>query len=194
MWYGVSSIAARFLNYLLTPYITAILFTAEYGEMSYVYALIPFANVIFTYGLETAYFRYVQRPETRNEVYGTITISLIASTLLFSALMLLFRGSIAELISVRQHPEYITWATFIIAFDALSTIAFARLRQEGRPLKYAHFGGGIFGGGPPTQHDPIQGFIDHASQSRHYQRQGVRHDFAPQSRVELPAKAKELAV
>lgn len=137
IWYGVSSIAARFLNYLLTPYITAILFTAEYGEMSFVYALIPFLNVIFTYGLETAYFRYVQRPESRDEVYSTITISLVASTLFFSVCMLLFRQPLAELISVREHPEYITWATFIIAFDALSTIAFARLRQEGRPIKYA---------------------------------------------------------
>lgn len=137
MWYGVSSIAARFLNYLLTPYITAILFTDEYGEMSLVYSLIPFLNIIFTYGLETAFFRYVQRSDTRGEVYSTITISLIASTISFTLLLLLFRAPLADLISVKNHPEYITWAAFIIAFDALSTIAFARLRQDGRPIKYA---------------------------------------------------------
>lgn len=137
MWYGVSSIAARFLNYLLTPYITAILFTEEYGEMSLVYSLIPFLNIIFTYGLETAFFRYVQKSETRQDVYSTITISLIVSTISFTALLLLFRAPLAEFISVKKHPEYISWAAFIIAFDALSTIAFARLRQDGRPIKYA---------------------------------------------------------
>ncbi|MCR6720508.1 MAG: oligosaccharide flippase family protein [Chitinophagaceae bacterium] len=137
MWYGVSSIAARFLNYLLTPYITTVLFTAEYGEMSLVYSFIPFLNIIFTYGLETAFFRYIQKSDTREDVYSTITISLIASTISFTALLLIFRGPLADLISLKNHTEYITWAAFIIAFDALSTIGFARLRQDGRPIKFA---------------------------------------------------------
>ena len=91
IWYGVSSIAARFLNYLLTPYITGVLVTAEYGEMSYVYALIPFLNILFTYGLETAYFRYVQKKDTRDDVYGTITLSLLISTVIFTVVLLLLR-------------------------------------------------------------------------------------------------------
>ena len=137
MWYGVSSIAARFLNYLLTPYLTATLLTPEYGEMSLVYALIPFLNIIFTYGLETAYFRFVQQKDRANDVYNTITVSLIFSTISFTLLMLLFRQDLANLISLKNHPEYITWSAFIIAFDALTTISFAKLRQQGRPVKYA---------------------------------------------------------
>lgn len=137
MWYGVSSIAARFLNYLLTPYLTGVLLTADYGEMNLVYALIPFLNIIFTYGLETAYFRYVQQKEKTSDVYNTITVSLIISTISFTLLMLLFRQDLANVISIKEHPEYITWSAFIIAFDALSTISFAKLRQDGRPVKYA---------------------------------------------------------
>ena len=137
MWYGASSIAARFLNYLLTPYLTGTLLTADYGEMSLVYALIPFLNILFTYGLETAYFRYVQKKERADEVYNTITVSLIISTISFTLLLLLLRGPLAAMISIKEHPEYITWSAFIIAFDALTTISFAKLRQEGRPVKYA---------------------------------------------------------
>ena len=137
MWYGVSSIAARFLSYLLTPYLTGALKTSAYGEMNLVYALIPFLNILFTYGLETAYFRFVQKKGNERDVYSTITISLIISTISFTTLMLIFRNSFAEIISLKQHPEYITWSAFIIAFDALTTISFARLRQEGRPVKYA---------------------------------------------------------
>ncbi len=137
MWYGASSIAARFLNYLLTPYLTGTLLTSAYGEMSLVYALIPFLNIIFTYGLETAYFRYAQRNENSSDVYNTITVSLILSTISFTLLMLLFRQDLANLISLKEHPEYISWSAFIIAFDALGTIAFAKLRQQGRPVKYA---------------------------------------------------------
>ena len=54
MWYGVSSIAARFINYLLTPYLTAKLTIADYGKMGLVYAAIPLLNVVFTYGFETS--------------------------------------------------------------------------------------------------------------------------------------------
>ena len=137
VWYGASSIAARFLNYLLTPYLTGALLVHDYGEMNLVYSLIPFLNIVFTYGLETAYFRYIQKNEHQKDVYNTITVSLILSTISLTILMLLFRHEFAALISLKEHPEFITWSAFIIGFDALSTIAFAKLRQDGRPVKYA---------------------------------------------------------
>lgn len=136
-WYGASSIAARFLNYLLTPYLTGTLLTSDYGEMSLIYALVSFLNILFTYGLETAYFRYIQRKDQATDVYSTITISLLVSTITFTGTMLLFRDSLANITSLEDHPNYITLAAFIIGFDALTTISFARLRQEGRPIKYA---------------------------------------------------------
>lgn len=137
MWYGVSSIFARFLNYLLTPYLTLKLSGVDYGEMSLVYAIIPFFNVIFTYGLETAYFRFIQHKENEKDIYNTATVSLIISTISLTSLIIIFRSSIAGMIGIHEFPEYITWSAFIIAFDALSTLAFARLRHEGRPIKFA---------------------------------------------------------
>lgn len=137
MWYGVSSIAARFLNYLLTPYLTFKLSGADYGDLTIIYSAIPFLNVIFTYGLETAYFRYVQNKEIEKDVYSTATISLIFSTICFTGIMLLMRGPLANLLRIETHPEYITLSTFIIAFDSLSALAFAKLRHRGRPRKFA---------------------------------------------------------
>lgn len=137
MWYGGSSIAARFLNYLLTPYLTATLSGVAYGEMSLVYALIPFLNIIFTYGLETAFFRFASDKERGSSVYDTATISLIVSTAVLTALLVLFNDFFAGLIGLQEHPEYFTWAAFIIAFDALSSLAFAKLRFDGRPIKFA---------------------------------------------------------
>lgn len=139
LWYGASSIAARFLNYLLTPYLTdpTVLKGAAYGEMTLVYALIPFLNIVFTYGLETAYFRYAKTDEQHKSVYSTATISLLISTTIFTGLLLLFRQQFANLIGISGHPEYFTWASLIIAFDALTTLSFAKLRYEGRPVKFA---------------------------------------------------------
>jgi O-antigen/teichoic acid export membrane protein len=137
VWYGASSIFARFLSYLLTPYLTLKLTGAAYGEMSLVYALIPFLNVIFTYGVETAYFRFIQKDEYKRDLFNTASVSLISSTIFLTVLVIYFNGPLASLISIHEHPEYIIWSAFIIAFDTLSTLPFAKLRQEGRPVKFA---------------------------------------------------------
>jgi len=137
LWYGVSSIAARFLNYLLTPYLTAKLLPNAFGEVSTLYAAIPFLNVLFTYGMETAYFRFAKNEETHERVYSTASISLLGSTLLLTALLFLFRQPLATLLLFPEHPEYVTYGALIIALDTVSTLAFARLRYEGRPRRYA---------------------------------------------------------
>jgi O-antigen/teichoic acid export membrane protein len=137
LWYGLSSIVARFLNYLLTPYLTAKLSGVAYGDMTLIYSAIPFLNVIFTYGLETAYFRYAQKREQEKDVYNTATVSLIISTISLTALLIISRFAFANLIRIEKHPEFITWSAFIIAFDSLSALAFAKLRYEGRPRKFA---------------------------------------------------------
>ncbi len=136
IWYGASSIAARFINYLLLPYLTYKLSKSIYGEFSLVYSFIPFMNVVFTYGMETAYFRF-SHSKDKDTVYNTTSISLIFSSIILSGLLILARQPIADLLSVGTHPEYIIVAAGIIAIDALCSIPFARLRQEGRPIKFA---------------------------------------------------------
>ena len=137
MWYGLSSIFARFLNYLLTPYLTYYLTAATYGEMSLVYAAIPFMNVVFTYGMETAYFRFSNKGVDERTVFNTAGLSLIFSTLFFTGLILFFRDPLANVLKVDAHPQFITWTAWIIALDTLSTLPFAKLRNDGRPRKYA---------------------------------------------------------
>lgn len=137
LWYGVSSILAKFINYLLTPYLTFKFTQSDYGEMSVVYAAIPFLNVIFTYGMETAYFRFSNSENSKSDVFNTSSVSLIFSSILFTALMIFFRHDIASLLKLELHPEYITIAAFIIGVDALCAVPFAKLRQDGRPRKYA---------------------------------------------------------
>ena len=138
MWYGVSSIFARFLTLLLTPYLThQFRGTPEFGEMSLVYSLTPFLYTLAMFGFETAYFRYIQKKEHEKDVYNTILSSLTISTVLLTIVTVYFNQQIASLIGVGKHPEYITICAFIVACDTISTIPFAKLRHEGRPKKYA---------------------------------------------------------
>ncbi|MDE3212278.1 MAG: oligosaccharide flippase family protein, partial [Bacteroidota bacterium] len=137
MWYGVSSIAARFLFYLLTPYLTYKLAVSGYGDMSNLYAAIPFLNVIFTYGIETAFFRFASKDEFKKDIYSTATISILLSTSVLTTLLILSRQTFAHLLRLDAHPELITYSALIIACDTLATLPFAKLRLDQRPRKYA---------------------------------------------------------
>jgi O-antigen/teichoic acid export membrane protein len=138
MWYGVSSIFARFLNYLLTPYLTLVFTgTTDFGKMSLVYSLVPFLNVAVVFALDTTYFRYVQQKEAAAHLYDTLLYTLFVNTLLITGLLLLFRHPIADFIHLENHPEYITFTALIIGLEALSALPFAKLRHEGRPKKFA---------------------------------------------------------
>jgi O-antigen/teichoic acid export membrane protein len=136
-WYGLSSIFARMLNYLLTPYLTHYLTTAVYGEMSIIYSVIPFMNVIFTYGMETTFFRFSNKGESESKVFNTGSLSLIFTTLILASLLVIFRIPVAGVLRVENHPQFIVWVAWIIALDTLSTLPFAKLRNEGKPRKYA---------------------------------------------------------
>ena len=137
LWYGVPTIASRFIGYLMNLSLPLIFAQPSVtADLTQVYAIIPFLNVLFTYGLETAYFRFSQDTDAR-KLYSTLSLSLIGSTIFFTALLFLFKDNIAGWASLDKHPEYISLMAGIIFFDAISTIAFARLRQENRPRRYA---------------------------------------------------------
>jgi O-antigen/teichoic acid export membrane protein len=138
LWYGTSSIFARFLYYLLTPYLTLkFTGTVEYGKMNLVYALIPFLNTLILFAFETAYFRFIQRSEYKEDVYNTLTTSLLISTAVIVGLTIFFHDPIAHFIGIEKHTEYITLAGVIIGLDAISALPFAKLRNENRPKKFA---------------------------------------------------------
>ncbi|MFX6759717.1 polysaccharide biosynthesis protein, partial [Acinetobacter baumannii] len=63
--------------------------------------------------------------------------SLIFSTIILSVLLIALQHPLATLLQITVHPEYLTLSAAIIALDALSTIPFAKLRQDGRPMKFA---------------------------------------------------------
>jgi O-antigen/teichoic acid export membrane protein len=137
LWYGIPTIANRFLGYLMNlslpfifkqPGVTA--------DLTQVYAIIPFLNVLFTYGMETAYFRFSQEGN-RKHLYNTLSLSIFFTTIVFSLCVYLFRGNISNVAGLEQHPQYVMWMCWVLFFDTLATLPFARLRQEGRPRKYA---------------------------------------------------------
>ncbi len=138
-WYGISSIAARFISYLLTPYLTYSLLVskANIGQWGAVYAAIPLFNVIFTYGMETTYFRFMRKDVDREAVNNTASISLLISSVSLSVLLWFNQAWLAKITTLSEFPILIQLSIFVIGLDALATIPFVRLRYEGRPRLFA---------------------------------------------------------
>ncbi|MFA6151922.1 MAG: oligosaccharide flippase family protein [Chitinophagaceae bacterium] len=141
IWYGLSSIAARFISYLQNPIITYLLADTKgqqaVGDFYIFFAGISLANIVFTYGMETAYFRFSANKEDQTGLFRTSFGTLLISTICLSILFVLFRNPLAELVHQEAHSEYIIWGVIVVALDTMSAIPFARLRHEGRPKKYA---------------------------------------------------------
>jgi O-antigen/teichoic acid export membrane protein len=134
MWYGVPKIASRFLNYGLTLLGFRIFDPVSTSDLTQVYAVIPFLNILFTYGLETSYFRFAQQKD-RTVLYNTLNVSIVASTILFTILLFAFKGSITSFIELRDHPEFVTWMIWITFFDTLCVIPFGQIAARRTPPK-----------------------------------------------------------
>ncbi|MES2779190.1 MAG: oligosaccharide flippase family protein [Bacteroidota bacterium] len=135
--YGLSQILGRFVNYLLVPLYTSIFTTGEYGVVTLMYSYVTFFNVLLTYGMETAFFRFSQKQEQPGDVYATALKSLLVTSSGFILLFCFLSSPIAALIKLPEHPEYIVYFTIIIALDAVAALPFAYLRQQNRPIKFA---------------------------------------------------------
>jgi O-antigen/teichoic acid export membrane protein len=128
----------KFLNYFLTFALTYIFKEpTDFAANPELFAYISFMNVIFTYGMETAFFNFASKSENKNEVYSTSLISVLSSTVLFGITLFLFSGLIAEKLHYESNLNYIYWTILIIATDAVMAIPFARLRIEGKARKFA---------------------------------------------------------
>ena len=86
--YGMGTMVPRFLNYLITPYLTYAFSTSDYGINTELFAYIAFFNIIFTYGFETAYFNFQNQEQTKN-VFSTAFWSITISTLILGVILML---------------------------------------------------------------------------------------------------------
>lgn len=135
--YGLSSIVGRLLNMLLVPFYTRVLATtSEYGAVIDLYATSAFVMVLFSYRMESAFFRFGTPKEDRERTFSTGMLSLFTSTAVIAGLLLLFAQPIADVLEYPQHPEYVRWFALILAFDCLAELPFARLRLEQRPRRF----------------------------------------------------------
>ncbi|MDV3307219.1 MAG: polysaccharide biosynthesis C-terminal domain-containing protein [Cyclobacteriaceae bacterium] len=138
--YGLGSILPRVINFVLILPHTSVFHPAEYGVITDVYAWVAFLNVLYTFGMETAFFRFATKEGANpNTVFNTAQTAVTLITLALSTFFIVFAGPLAAEMDIPDHPDYIVWLTCIVAIDALVAIPFARLRLEKKATRFALF-------------------------------------------------------
>ena len=136
--YGVSSIVGRLLNYLLVPLYTYVFVNpADYGVVSELYAWVAFLIVILTFGMETAFFKFIQNEKDKARVFSTSFSALLTLNSLFFFLVLIFNDDIAGLLLYKNHGEYIIMLGAIVSIDAICALPLAQLRAEEKAKKFS---------------------------------------------------------
>jgi O-antigen/teichoic acid export membrane protein len=136
--YGLGSMLPRFLNFLLVNLHTDVFVPEEYGIFSKILAYVAVFNVVFTFGMETAYFRFATK-EGANEkrIFNLAQTVVVSISLLISVGLILAAKPIAGALDIGGKETLIIWFVIIMFIDAMVAIPFARLRLLKKPLLFA---------------------------------------------------------
>lgn len=135
--YGLSSIIGRFLNWGLVPLYTYLFSEADYGIVSYLYAIVAVIIVILNYGMETGFFRYANKEDDYEKVYSTAMVSVATTSLIFIALISIFLQPISSALTLPHHPDFVWMMGFTVAVDAFTNLPFAYLRFKRKAWTFA---------------------------------------------------------
>jgi O-antigen/teichoic acid export membrane protein len=131
--YGVSTILGRFLTFILTPIYTHFLVPGDLGLVATIYSYIAFFNVVYGYGMEGAYMKYVSTLElgNRKENFSAPFFSVLTTSVVLTAILFWQSGPLASLIHVpAEQTLLVRYAGVILLLDAITIIPFASLRME----------------------------------------------------------------
>ena len=132
--YGFSTILGRSLNFLLVFVHTWAFLPAELGINVKLYGYMAIANIVYTYGMETAYFRFAK--EAPEKYYQLILTAIIATSGVFTLGLYAFSEPIMNALGYPGKGQFLHWLALILAIDAITAIPFAKLRLEQKIKKF----------------------------------------------------------
>jgi O-antigen/teichoic acid export membrane protein len=136
--YGLGNVLPRIMTYVFSLVLTYIFKEpAVLAPNATFFAIISFINIIFTYGMETAFFNFANKAENKERVYSTTLISILVSTVALTLIFILFSSSIAKVIKYPGHADFVIWCVLIVATDSIMAIPFARLRLNNNAKRFA---------------------------------------------------------
>ncbi|MGI4726938.1 MAG: lipopolysaccharide biosynthesis protein [Janthinobacterium lividum] len=140
--YGLSTIFSRLLNFILTPLFVYVYPAKQYSIFIYMYSLASLINPVLAFGMETTFFRYLNKTDADKEkVYSNTFLTIVFIAALFLLISLPLSNIIAGWIGGKEtnladQALFIRYFIYIIVVDALAVIPFAKVRADGRPARF----------------------------------------------------------
>lgn len=141
--YGISTVFSRLFNFILTPIYTKVYAKGVYGIFTNMYANASLINAVLAFGMESTYFRYLNKQEDKKqEVYNNSFLCIAFISTLFLITGLIFSSSIASHLAsnaaeVNDYKQYVAFFLWILFVDAICVIPFAKLRADNKAMKYS---------------------------------------------------------
>ncbi|KAA8484693.1 O-antigen/teichoic acid export membrane protein [Arcticibacter tournemirensis] len=141
--YGISTVISRFLNFILTPIYVGLYPAKVYGILTTLFSWASILNAILSFGMETTFFRFLNKHGNKRKVYSNTFFTVAVVAVAFTIIALFASQGIARwmyrenVASLEDYKIFIKLFIWILCIDALSVIPFAKLRADGRPIKYA---------------------------------------------------------
>ncbi|MFP4528642.1 MAG: polysaccharide biosynthesis C-terminal domain-containing protein [Candidatus Kapaibacterium sp.] len=140
MIYGLFNIVGRFLAFLIYPFYSNYLAQGVIGDISNIFAIIAFLNIIYSFGLESAFFRFYKNddPEYSKVVFTQCLGGILIVSGLASLAIYLSAERIAPAMTSFGDPvAVVRMAAFIPFFDAMILVPYALLRMTRQAMKFA---------------------------------------------------------
>ncbi len=136
--YGVSSILGRVIYWFLVPLHTYVfLRPGELSSNTELYSWVALFNVVYTFGMETAFFRFANRsPQHRQEYFNQALTAIALVSIVFSGALIVLAPQISEALDYPGESSNIIYLALIVAIDAIVAIPFARLRLEKKAKQF----------------------------------------------------------
>ncbi|NUN08177.1 MAG: oligosaccharide flippase family protein [Ignavibacteriaceae bacterium] len=138
--YGLSTIVGRFLNFLLLPLYTNVFLPGDYGIITNVYAYIAILSVIFLYGIDSAYLKFLASDEHKDKklVFSTGFNFLLITSVLIILLMLITRDPLNNVLRISGTNEIIFYyLVLILILDTIISLPLVYLRVNNQALKFS---------------------------------------------------------
>ena len=147
--YGLGHIITRLIVFILLPLHTNIFDEASMGVVGVLFAYLAMFTIVYTYGLDTAFFRFYileENEDGKKRILSTAFLTILITSVVFTVILYFNAGFFSRLLfdaETRTLPINLTYLVRLTAgilfFDALSFMPFLALRAEERPVMFISY-------------------------------------------------------
>lgn len=132
--YGLAAVFPKIIGFLMVRFYINWMPENAYGSYSLIFSWMMFLNVILSFGMETAFFRFYNKYENKNQVISNALYIILSLCLLFCIPIFLFINQISAYFLT--DPVVTLFLLGILILDALVVVPFAMLRANEKSGSY----------------------------------------------------------